>query len=834
MATSTRRFPALTPLLWACALALVLALGGCQSDDEKLRVFMKRGDEYRDAGEFDEAIIEYRNALQVDPNHAAAHEGLAQSYLKTQKFKEGYWELSETIRLDPDNVEARLAYATLSLAGQRDDEVLEQAEAILAIDPDNAPANVLLGQAYAKLERWDEVEAPLTRAVEIEPDNGQYRAVLASFYVDRGRSEEAEAQLREGIARDPQSTLSTMLGRLLFDQKRFDDAEQAFQTALSQAQASAAEADEGDEPGELAQAYQNLASFYFQREQEDRAVATLEEGIAKSKKHKDLVTLLARYYRSKGDEDAANRVLEEDAESDPTNPSPFLRVSTVRGQKGDYEGALEYAEKAIAADPTHVPARLRKAEILVDMGVRANNDQAKLAEGRAIIDQVLAENPNSPDGEFVLAKYQIATGNIDAGIEALRSALEARPNWSQAHFVLGSALLLKGETQRSRAELARAVELDPNLLEARKLLVKVHSDLGEHEYAIENGQRYLKARPEDDRTRIIVAQSMVRLGKVDEAVALIDEIPAERRTADVLFAIGRLQAAQGKAEAARKTLLAANEAQPDNALILDSLLALDRKEGKLSHSIKRVNDAVEAKPDDARLWQLKGVVAMYAGDRVGAEKAFQKSIELEPGNLAAYQRLASLYAATGRLQETIELYENAVARQPENAGAHHFLGMLYEMTGKTAQAREQYELALRYDPTLGESKNNLAYLLAESGEDLDRALKLAQEAKAAMPDSANAADTLGWVLYKRGVASAAVGYLREAVQVIDKDDPAIGEIKTHLSLAYEASGDVDKAIETLETALSDLDRLKRDGKLKQDPPWADRARDQIERLKRAG
>ena len=39
-----------------------------------------------------------------------------------------------------------------------------------------------------------------------------------------------------------------------------------------------------------------------------------------------------------------------------------------------------------------------------------------------------------------------------------------------------------------------------------------------------------------------------------------------------------------------------------------------------------------------------------------------------------------------------------------------------------------------------------------------------------MPDSPNTADTLGWVLYKRGVASAAVGYLREAEAGMNPDD----------------------------------------------------------------
>ena len=140
---------------------------------------------------------------------------------------------------------------------------------------------------------------------------------------------------------------------------------------------------------------------------------------------------------------------------------------------------------------------------------------------------------------------------------------------------------------------------------------------------------------------------------------------------------------------------------------------------------------------------------------------------------------------------------------------------------------------MRYDSSLGEAKNNLAYLMAEEGEDLDRALKLAQEAKAAMPDMPNAADTLGWVLYKRGVASAAIGYLREAVQMSDPDDPSRGEINSHLAQAYEATGDTAKAIVALEDALALFDRLKQEGKLQAEPGWAEYARTNIERLQAA-
>ena len=57
-----------------------LALGACQAKEEKLAEHMSRGDQYIDQDEFSAAIIEYKNVLQIDPNHAAAHYGLAKAY----------------------------------------------------------------------------------------------------------------------------------------------------------------------------------------------------------------------------------------------------------------------------------------------------------------------------------------------------------------------------------------------------------------------------------------------------------------------------------------------------------------------------------------------------------------------------------------------------------------------------------------------------------------------------------------------------------------------------------------------------------------------------------
>jgi tetratricopeptide (TPR) repeat protein len=115
-------------------------------------------------------------------------------------------------------------------------------------------------------------------------------------------------------------------------------------------------------------------------------------------------------------------------------------------------------------------------------------------------------------------------------------------------------------------------------------------------------------------------------------------------------------------------------------------------------------------------------------------------------------------------------------------------------------------------------------------------LELAQEAKAILPDNANTADTLGWVLYKKDLPSAAIGYLKEAAGGFDADDPQLALVRHHLALAYEANGEPDQARDTLERAIQDLDAIYRgeDGQKRTEPTWAAEVRSMHERLSDEG
>jgi tetratricopeptide (TPR) repeat protein len=475
--------------------------------------------------------------------------------------------------------------------------------------------------------------------------------------------------------------------------------------------------------------------------------------------------------------------------------------------------------------------------VLVELGFR-EGEPDRITEGRGIIDAILEREPSNPGALFVKAKIDLSQGDVDSAVTALRGAIDARPDWAQAHFVLGTAVALQGEATVARAELARALEIDAALIEARKVLAKVHLQLHEYAYAVEEGRRYLRERPDDAETRILVAQSLVMNTKPEEALVELEAIREEDRDATALYALGRVHNMLSDDEQARRFLLLAYEKAPQNAEILSTLLVIEVAAGRADEADARIEAAVQSKPDDPQLHRLLGIVYLRQGRGDDAEQSFRKAIELDPAVANSYNQLASYYRQTGRVQETIQVYEQAVQAVPEDGRLHHFLGVLYDGEDQDERAIEHYKAAIRYAPDLAEAKNNLAYLYADADTNLDRALELAQEAKALMPTDANTADTLGWVLYKRGIPSAAITYFKEAEAGMEPTSANIGVVRHHVAMAYEANGDLASAREALGRALEGLERRRErlsslGAPEAAEPAWAEAARTMLARLPEA-
>lgn len=828
----------------------LLLLGGCADDAERIAEFMERGERYVESEEHEEAIIEFKNVLQIDPENAAAHEALSLSYLVVNKSREAYWEMSETVRLDPENIEARLRYGTILAAIGDHDVALEQAEGALRIDSSSAPAYTLRAQAREASEDYEGAESDFRAAIEAEPDAAAFRFLYSGYLLRRGRTEEGEEALRELIDLEESFLAVSTLARQIVRQPGRDDETKALlERAVELAKQAPIEVvPRGpDEPAGTTSLLPNilreeavhtshllLSAFYYTRDEFDRAIAVLEEGVGESESKIELIYQMARYYRLEGDKQREDALIRRATQESPDSTAAHLVLSVYLGQQGDLDGALEAARAAVAIEGENRAAQLREAELLVDLGFR-DGDPDRIQAGGAIVDRILEAEPGSPEAHFVRAKIQLSEEDIEAAKESLETVLQVRPDWSQARFVLGAAMAASGDLSRARVELARAVELDPQDADSRRLLVKIHSELGEHEFAIEHGREYLTQRPNDVDIRIVVGQSLIRVGRPEEAYAEVEAIPEDERDAAAHFALGRLDLAFGRAELGAERLHAAGELAPGNPQVLRALLQLDRAQQDLEASVARVSKAVEAKPDDSEIAEIDAEVKFLTGDSEGAREAFERAVALDARNVTAQLALADLERRAGNVEAMIAIVERAAKAAPESSDLQYRLAMVYEQNARRGDAIQAYEKAISLNADFALAKNNLAYLLVESGGDLDRALELAQSAKEELPDDGNAADTLGWVLLKRGLPSAAIGYLEEAAGRFPAEAFEVqGIVRNHLAEAYEANREADKAIAESRRSIEFFENLQKLAKERDiefsEPDWSLQARERIDRL----
>ena len=96
------------------------------------------------------------------------------------------------------------------------------------------------------------------------------------------------------------------------------------------------------------------------------------------------------------------------------------------------------------------------------------------------------------------------------------------------------------------------------------------------------------------------------------------------------------------------------------------------------------------------------------------------------------------------------------------------LALIYEQMRDYPKARDAYEKLLSINPDFVPALNNLAYLYTERLNDLNKAYDLARKAHDLQPQDAAAADTLGWVLYKRGDYQQALAILQESAEKLPR------------------------------------------------------------------
>ena len=730
-------------LLISCLLACGLA--ACSKDAQK-REAVASADAYAASGKNNEAIIEYRRAVQLDPKDGDVRLKLARTFLAVGATSSGLREMLRAGDLLPDNADVQIAIGNLLLTNEKFEDARARADRILQRQPDNVRAHVLRGNALAGLKDLDNALQDMQQAITADSSDPVAYVGLGVVQRARGNLQQAEEAFRKAREVQPSPDIHISYANFLLASGRRPEAEREMKQAYE------------IDPDSVT-VNRALAAFYMMTGQR----ANVEVHLKKLADNPGSLSwagfTLARFYSATGRPDDAIRVL---------------------------KGLLnEKRDKGVPLE-----ARLQLAAVTYNRGQRE--------EAHRLVDEVIAILPKEPRALVLKAGFLLDEGKAE---EAVVTARLARQNSraAQSAIVLGLAYSKLGKIEDARKAFMDALSIDARAISAQIELSRLSLMTGDAEWAQKYGEQALRAAPQLPAAREAVVRAALARKDVAAAGPPLAALRRDRPDdPEFLYLEGELRAQEGKRAEARQAFTRALTLEPRSLATATALIRLELSEGKVGAARARADQVMARSPKSSPAALLAARTYATSNDFTRAEALMRQAIDLDPGRSDAYGMLASLYLVQGRLDDALKHFQDAAKHDPKSVGAWTMIATVLTRQGRQSEAKQTYRQALDIDPEAAVAANNLAFLYAEDGEHLEEAVHLAETAKRRLPGSAAAIDTLGWVYYNRLMPTYAIGELEIAAGI----DPRNAAYQYHLGLAYAKGGNTKRARETLERALT--------------------------------
>jgi tetratricopeptide (TPR) repeat protein/TolB-like protein/predicted Ser/Thr protein kinase len=281
-----------------------------------------------------------------------------------------------------------------------------------------------------------------------------------------------------------------------------------------------------------------------------------------------------------------------------------------------------------------------------------------------------------------------------------------------------------------------------------------------------------------------------------QAERLNDKLP------EVHLALGSVYTATGKTGEAAAELKRAQDLAPNSDEVYRRLGDVYRASGKKEEALAAYQKAVNANPYFWVNHDALGGAYLRFGETQKALPFFRKVTELEPENAIGFDNIGNVYLREGKYQECIPFYERALKIQPYYA-TYSNLGTAYFFLKRYDDAVKMFEQAVAMNPNEQQAAANLADAYRWSGRSeqakatYDKAIALAYKELRVNPRDASILSNLGLFYAKKGSATQALNFIRQA-RGIDRND---------VSLIYDEavveslSGDQRAALRALREAL---------------------------------
>jgi tetratricopeptide (TPR) repeat protein len=724
-------------------LVLFALLLSCQSNPAiQKQKFFESGNRYLESGRFKEAVLEFSNAVQIDPRFASGHFKLGECYLRLERYPEAYRELQRTLELDPSNGKAALDLGLLLIAARSYEQAEATAAELLKNNSKSSDAHLLLSELYRAQGKLDPALQQIREAILLDPKQPQ-------IYVQLGTVQRA-------VPDDRQAELS-------------------FKKALE------------IDPKFIA-AVQSLAALYEDTGRTSDAELALRKGIELDPGQIDLRKALAQLYYSQQRKTEAEQVIVQ-AKRELGSKANNYRVL------GEYYNNIGEADKALAEFASiskEHPADLQTREDYIKLLLSHNEPE----KARKLNDAILKNSPKETGALVIRGTMLNAESRYRDAARILEDALRDAPENAYGHYQLGIAFSKTGNRERAKQEWFEAARLAPQMTEVQLALAEAARQDGDIGLLRETSEKLVRDNPLDARGYLLRAEAESHDKQTAAAERdLKKAIEISPQNASAYVAMGNFVRQHGESTVAKKYYEEALDRDPRSIEALAGIATILGKQRK--KAVQRVQEQLTKTPDNDAAYLLLAGLQTAGKDLSGTEGSLQNALRINPNNADAMILLSKIQMARGERDSAIATAYQLVARSPQDAHSYFFAGTMEELIGRTEKAQELYRKALQIEPNYAPAANNLAYLMVQRGEDLDSALSLAQLARQKMPDSASAADTLAWVYYHQGLYGFAADLLREALQAV----PTNATYHYHLGMVYEKQNKRAAAKTQLELAL---------------------------------
>jgi tetratricopeptide (TPR) repeat protein len=757
---------------------VVLVLSGilcasCKRDaGAERRDYVERGNKYFDRGKYQQASIMYRNVCRKDSVWGPACYRLGLTYVKLGHGSDAAQAFYNAIGLlpsdSPDHWAAVVSLSELYLSAaptdkQAMEDVANYGRQLLQRDPQSFDGHRLAGdlaytRAYAEYqgghrEKWlKQLNAAIDeyrKADNIKPGQQGTVMQLARALAAKGDSASAEELYRSVAGADKSfGPAWTECYRLLMAQHKVAEAEQLLKEASRK------------NPKRL-EFRTMLAEYYLGQGRQDQMRGVIDQIRTNAKDFDRAHLATGDLYLLAGDRDAAIREYRDGATQDARNAATYQkRLLAVLLQQGKADEATEFNAQILKVNPKDYDARAMAATFLLDKG--------DVAKATAELEAVLKESPDNAIAKFRLGQLYFKRGDVEQARKQFEETIKLRPNDVAAKLALAGLQLTRGEFQPAIRNAMQAAALDRSSEEAR--LIGVAAYRGEKEF--------------------------------DDARKLLDAIlKFDPNSAKALIQLGELNLAEKKFPEAEAAFRRAHDVNPSDVRALTGIADSDMARKMPDKAIALLQGEADKAPDRTDLRLALGDTAMRAEKYDIAIREYRKVLAQMSARIRergdVYMDIGESYRRKGDLNGAIQVLQEARKTQFNHVGVVSELGLILDKSGRKSEAREAYEATLKLDPDNAGVLNNLAYLLAETGGNLDDALSKAQRARELQPDLDSALDTMGWIYLKKGIVDTAVRIFGGLVE--KHNDHATYHY--HLAVALSRKNDRPRAIGELREAL---------------------------------